>query len=133
LSADEFPYYGLQQICCSNEQRKRYVGKLAQNRFHSLCSMTTWFSTAHDKLLLHDLGTGAGLPHPALRFARLKDAAARVAGQGSRVHLAILKIPDGTHEADNFWREGNRLAPIDSESGKLGAPVSCSATTLEEI
>lgn len=42
---------------------------------------------------------------------------------GPRIHMATVKLPDGSQEADNFWREGNTLCAVDIQSGKLGPSV----------
>ena len=36
------------------------------------------------------------------------------------LHRALWKIPAGDNQADNFWRSGNLLAPIDVTTGQVG-------------
>ena len=42
-----------------------------------------------------------------------------VGDQGPEILRASWKIATGDHPADNFWRRGNLLAPIDVESGRV--------------
>lgn len=59
---------------------------------------------------------GAGLPAARMMVLLGED--------GPRVHIATLKLPLAGHDADNFWRSGNLLAPIALEDGRLGEAVT---------
>lgn len=45
-------------------------------------------------------------------------------GNGPEIYKAVIKLTGGGNVADNFWRKGNLLAPIDAETGKMGAARS---------
>lgn len=44
--------------------------------------------------------------------------------QAPRVSTSTLKIPVTGNDADNFWREGNIIAPIDITSGIVGPAIT---------
>ena len=46
------------------------------------------------------------------------------AGDGPAVHRVVAKLSAGGNVADNFWREGNMLAAVDSETGVMDAAVT---------
>lgn len=39
----------------------------------------------------------------------------------ARLYRVAWKIPAGTNQADNYWRSGNLLAPVDIETGLAGS------------
>jgi hypothetical protein len=66
LTPNEYFYYRLWEPHLSKEDKRRFVGKQAQQPMHIACNNTGWYATAADKLLFHTLLTGAGLPTPTL-------------------------------------------------------------------
>jgi hypothetical protein len=42
-----------------------------------------------------------------------------VGAEGPTVFRTLWKIPTGGHVADNFWRRGNMLAAVDSDTGEV--------------
>lgn len=38
----------------------------------------------------------------------------------AQLYRVAWKIPAGTNQADNYWRSGNLLAPVDIETGQAG-------------
>lgn len=77
-------------------------------------------------------------PHPAWRerFGPTLPSArvmVLVGDDGPELHMATLKVPDGSHDADNFWREGNLLAAVDLDDGAIGRPVRGVADRREEL
>jgi len=68
-------------------------------------------------------------PHPALRAIcgspTLSTIRVVLLVDEGEAHLfrAAWKIPAGTNQADNFWRPGNLLAPVDVATGRVGAAV----------
>ena len=66
LTPNEYFYYRLWEPQLSKEDKRRFVGKQAQQPMHIACNNTGWYATAADKLLFHTLLTGAGLPTPTL-------------------------------------------------------------------
>jgi hypothetical protein len=49
---------------------------------------------------------------------------------GPVIHRAALKIPIRANEADNYWREGNRLGAIDLSTGEVTRVMTGKATSL---
>ncbi len=49
---------------------------------------------------------------------------------GPVIHRAALKIPIRVNEADNYWREGNRLGAIDLATGEVTRVMTGKATSL---
>jgi hypothetical protein len=45
-------------------------------------------------------------------------------GKEPELFRVLLKVPVGSHIADNFWRAGNMLAAVDQTSGKICRVVS---------
>ena len=66
LSPHEYFYYGLYGSPLPLEEKLRFVGKTAQQRFHEACNAPEWFAVVHDKLLFQAAMAGAGLPVPRL-------------------------------------------------------------------
>ena len=109
LSPAEFFLYRLWEPRLSLEEKRRFVGKLAQHPMHIACNNTSWYATAADKLLFHTLMTGARLPRPALlaitradRLAQgatvLADEAATTAFLRDRRHYPLFAKPiDGKY------------------------------------
>jgi len=60
--------------------------------------------------------TGGGLP--TVRIVTLDS------GNGPQVYRCCMKLTGNGNVADNFWRKGNLLAPIDSETGALQAALT---------
>ncbi len=52
---------------------------------------------------------------------------------GPSLHRALLKIPVGGNIADNFWRTGNLLAALDSESGRITRAVFGVGQAMQEV
>lgn len=59
---------------------------------------------------------GGGLP--TVRVVTLD------AGEGPELFRSCIKLTGSGNVADNFWRSGNLLAPIDSETGRMGAALT---------
>ena len=55
-----------------------------------------------------------------------------VTPDGPIVHRAAAKIATGTNAADNYWRQGNRLAAINLDTGRIVRVVRGTGLTLEE-
>lgn len=53
--------------------------------------------------------------------------------EGPELHLALWKIPVGANVADNFWREGNALAAVDPNTGRLTRAIQGVGSKLCEI
>jgi hypothetical protein len=66
LVPNEFFYYRLWDPALSGGEKRRFVGKQAQNAMHIACNDAGWYATAADKLLFQTVMTGAGLPVPPL-------------------------------------------------------------------
>jgi hypothetical protein len=66
LTPDEYFYYRLWHPAVTAAEKRRFVGKWAQNAMHIACNDARWYATAADKLLFHNVMTGAGLPVPPL-------------------------------------------------------------------
>ena len=67
-------------------------------------------------------------PHPALvELCGQRMSSVRVflimGDAGPELLRASWKISTGDHPADNFWRRGNLLAPIDVESGRVARVI----------
>ncbi len=45
-------------------------------------------------------------------------------GNGAEIYRAALKLVGDGNVADNFWRQGNLLSPVDCESGTMGAALT---------
>jgi hypothetical protein len=52
---------------------------------------------------------------------------------GYQIHCATWKIPASTNIADNFWREGNLLAALDINSGRVLRVVRGAGETQREV
>lgn len=64
LDAREYFYYRLWDPRLTLEQKRAFVGKLAQHRMHVACNDRHWYQTAADKILFHTIMEGARLPVP---------------------------------------------------------------------
>lgn len=47
------------------------------------------------------------------------------------IHRAVAKVAKGVNAADNYWRTGNRLAPIDIATGQISRVVCGTGLTLK--
>jgi Sugar-transfer associated ATP-grasp len=45
-------------------------------------------------------------------------------GSGPEIFRICVKLTGGGNVADNFWRDGNMVAPVDPESGKMGPALT---------
>jgi hypothetical protein len=68
-------------------------------------------------------------PHPdTMAICGDRLATARVvtlmSAEGPRIWRCCEKLPAGRNVADNYWREGNLLAPVDPATGRRGAATS---------
>ncbi len=66
FTGNEYFYFRLWENDRTREDKRRFVGKLAQSPMHRACVDTAWRLAADDKLLFHALMTGAGFPVPEL-------------------------------------------------------------------
>ncbi len=69
--------------------------------------------TAHDEL---QAICGGGMP--TVRIVTLDQ------GNGPELYTAAIKLTGGNNVADNFWRGGNLIAPVDVETGKMGKAIT---------
>ncbi len=78
------------------------------------------------------------LPHPtiaeqfggALATARLL---VTLGDDGPEIASAVIKIPRVEHVADNFWRQGNMLGALDTQSGVIQRAITGTAAALREV
>ena len=66
LTPNEYFYYRLWERGLSPDDKRRFVGKQAQQPMHVACNHTGWYATAADKLLFQSLMRGLDLPVPEL-------------------------------------------------------------------
>ena len=66
LSPQEYFYYRLWDPAIPLEEKRRFVGKRAQNAMHIACNSQYWYCAAADKILFHTIMSGASLPIPEL-------------------------------------------------------------------
>lgn len=66
LMPNEYFYYRLWNPELARDDKRCFVGKLAQHSMHMACNNAHWYATAADKLLFHAVMGGAGLPTPEL-------------------------------------------------------------------
>jgi hypothetical protein len=66
LSPQEYFYYRLWDPSLPLEEKRRFVGKKAQNDMHLACNSRYWYAAAADKILFHTIMAGASLPVPDL-------------------------------------------------------------------
>lgn len=66
LTPQEYFYYRLWIPELPMAEKRRFVGKQAQNAMHVTANDKLWFATAADKILFHTLMVGARLPLPDL-------------------------------------------------------------------
>ncbi len=66
LTPQEYFYYRLWDPNVPMAEKRRFVGKQAQNAMHVTANDQLWFATAADKILFHTLMSGARLPLPDL-------------------------------------------------------------------
>ncbi len=52
---------------------------------------------------------------------------------GPRIESTVVKIPMPDNVADNYWRTGNMLGAVDSETGKISRAVTGTAMELREV
>lgn len=45
-------------------------------------------------------------------------------GSGPEMFRSVIKLTGGGNVADNFWRQGNLLAPVNADTGEIGAAHS---------
>lgn len=56
-----------------------------------------------------------------------------VDGDGIYVPAAVLKLPAGRNQADNFWRDGNMLCSLDPETGEIRTLVQSKGPELVHL
>jgi hypothetical protein len=66
LTPQEYFYYRLWDPALPLEEKRRFVGKRAQNAMHLTCNSQYWYCAAADKILFHTIMSGASLPVPDL-------------------------------------------------------------------
>ena len=66
LTSNEYYYYRLWEPGLTDDAKRGFVGKLAQQPMHLACNRADWQAVAADKLLFHSLMAGAGMPAPEL-------------------------------------------------------------------
>ena len=66
LSPQEYFYYRLWDPSIPLAEKRRFVGKKAQNEMHLACNSRYWYGAAADKILFHTIMKGACLPVPDL-------------------------------------------------------------------
>jgi len=66
LTPQEYFYYRLWDPAIPFSEKRRFVGKHAQNAMHLACNSEYWYCAAADKILYHTIMSGAGLPIPDL-------------------------------------------------------------------
>jgi hypothetical protein len=66
LTPQEYFYYRLWDPSIPLDEKRRFVGKHAQNAMHLACNSQYWYCAAADKILFHTIMSGAGMPIPDL-------------------------------------------------------------------
>jgi hypothetical protein len=66
LTPQEYFYYRLWDPSIPLDEKRRFVGKHAQNAMHLACNSQYWYCAAADKILFHTIMTGAQMPVPDL-------------------------------------------------------------------
>jgi hypothetical protein len=66
LTPAEYYYYRLYDPALSQEEKDRFLGKMAQYAMHQACNDAGWLAVAHDKLLFDAVMRGNGLPVPRI-------------------------------------------------------------------
>lgn len=66
ISPAEYFYYRLWEDDLSLAEKKKYIGKQAQETMHRACNDPAWHAVTHDKLLLHSVLEMAGNPTPRI-------------------------------------------------------------------
>jgi hypothetical protein len=66
LSPQEYFYYRLWDPAIPLAEKRRFVGKKAQNDMHLACNSQYWYAAAADKILFHTIMAGVALPVPEL-------------------------------------------------------------------
>ena len=66
LAPQEYFYFRLWDPALAPEDKRCFVGKLAQRRMHLACNDIRWHAATNDKLLFYVTIKGAGLPVPEL-------------------------------------------------------------------
>jgi hypothetical protein len=100
LTPQEYFYYRLWDPDLPFAEKRRFVGKQAQNRMHVTANDRRWFQTAADKILFHTIMAGARLPVP-------EALAATQAGRS----LAGLPCPTDQAGIANLLRQ-QKLYPL---------------------
>jgi hypothetical protein len=96
LTPAEYFYYRLWDPALSATEKRRFVGKQAQNAMHIACNDAGWYATAADKLLFQTVMTGAGLPVPPLLAATrpgLRAGDTRVFGSAGEIAVFLRDPP----------------------------------------
>lgn len=124
------------------------LGALSLARYDGVVDgVIDWQGTCHNlpqlvEEILSHYGSGylfqpLQLPHPqnrALCGSRLSTVRVLTIrdGDGARVFRVCEKLPAGANAADNFWRPGNLLVPVDIETGRRGTALSGTGIGLSE-
>jgi hypothetical protein len=66
LTPQEYFYYRLWDPLIPLDEKRRFVGKYAQNAMHLACNSQYWYCAAADKILFHTIMTGVQMPIPDL-------------------------------------------------------------------
>jgi hypothetical protein len=66
LTPQEYFYYRLWDPAIPFSEKRRFVGKHAQNAMHLACNSQYWYCAAADKILFHTIMAGAQMPVPEL-------------------------------------------------------------------
>ncbi len=144
LTPNEYFYYRLWEPHLTKEDKRRFVGKQAQQPMHIACNDTGWYATAADKLLFHTLLTGAGLPTPMLLAVTgperrlphgefLRDATAIATFLRNPANYPLFAKPiDGKYSisvisADAYDRDADRVLV---QGGEAVSPEALAATMV---
>jgi hypothetical protein len=66
LTSQEYFYYRLWDPAIPLAEKRRFIGKRAQNAMHLACNSRYWYCAAADKILFHTIMSGAAMPIPDL-------------------------------------------------------------------
>jgi hypothetical protein len=66
LTPQEYFYYRLWDPSVAFEEKRRFVGKHAQNAMHLFCNSQYWYCAAADKILFHMIMSSTAMPIPDL-------------------------------------------------------------------
>ncbi|MEP3525255.1 MAG: sugar-transfer associated ATP-grasp domain-containing protein [Hyphomicrobiales bacterium] len=131
FSAAKFPLFGkpsnsLKSLGAvafkSYDKDKQEITTVNGERF----SLEDMWKSIHDNFKSDYLIQEYITPHPFLKNISASGLSTiRIAtldqGNGPEVYRASMKISGKNNMADNFWRDGNLLAAVDCETGKLHA------------